>query len=548
VNRFQLLFCSILSGALLWLGWPPLHTSLVLLSAFVPILFAEKILTERKSSVWKIFGHAYLCFLIWNIATTWWVGNTTAPLSGVFANTANALLMCFPFLFFHQTKKRFGKTRGYIALVSGWLTLEIIHLHWQLAWPWLNIGNGLASTPSLAQWYEFTGTTGGTVWILLSNILLFEFINYLILNKTTNRPLLFLKGFFAFTVISLPILISLWIYYSLQILETSTKQIVIVQPNIDPYNEKFDPATMQQQLNTLLKLTTSAADSSTDYIVWPETALSSGIWENKITADPEIREIKSFLQKYPKANLITGMMSFLQYDSHATITARPFDDGTCCYDVFNGALQLDNFNHYQIYHKSIPVVGVERMPYPQLFNFLAPLMINMGGTSGSLGTQDSPSVFHAVDGTKISPLICYESVFGWYCAECVRQGAEALFVITNDGWWGNSDGYKQHVDYTSLRAIELRRCIVQAANTGTSCLIDERGNILHRSEWWKPETIDSEIRLHSAMTFYARYGDLFGDAGAIVTILIILINIFNKLKKMFLRIRTIALRRRSFKQ
>ena len=76
---------------------------------------------------------------------------------------------------------------------------------------------------------------------------------------------------------------------------------------------------------------------------------------------------------------------------------------------------------------------------------------------------------------KIAPIICYESVFGKYVTEYVKKGANALFIITNDGWWKNTNGYKQHLSFASIRAIETRRPVARAANTGVSCIIDIRG-------------------------------------------------------------------------
>ena len=114
--------------------------------------------------------------------------------------------------------------------------------------------------------------------------------------------------------------------------------------------------------------------------------------------------------------------------------------------------------------------------------FISKLLPSFGGTKWGYGVQKERSCFeHPADSLKIAPVICYESVFGNYVADYVRNGAEAIFIITNDGWWKNTNGYMQHLSYASLRAIETRRPVARAANTGISCIIDIRGKRIKES-------------------------------------------------------------------
>ena len=119
--------------------------------------------------------------------------------------------------------------------------------------------------------------------------------------------------------------------------------------------------------------------------------------------------------------------------------------------------------------------------------------------------------------------ICYESVYGDYCRGYVLKGAKLMTVITNDAWWGNTPGYRQHLSYSCLRAIELRREIVRCGNTGISAIIDSRGNITKRSEWWKREVLTGEVRLSSRETFFVREGDMVGRVCSFTAVLLLLI-------------------------
>jgi apolipoprotein N-acyltransferase len=105
----------------------------------------------------------------------------------------------------------------------------------------------------------------------------------------------------------------------------------------------------------------------------------------------------------------------------------------------------------------------------------------------------------------------------------VKNGAEALFIITNDGWWKNTDGYRQHLSFASIRAIETRRPVARAGNTGISCLIDNRGKITCKTEWWTQTVLKGEIIPDNRITPYVRYGDYIMRIALIMSILILLI-------------------------
>jgi apolipoprotein N-acyltransferase len=162
------------------------------------------------------------------------------------------------------------------------------------------------------------------------------------------------------------------------------------------------------------------------------------------------------------------------------------------------------------------------MPFRKYLGFLGDIVINIGGTTNSLGRQDEPSNFVAENETKVAPVICYESVFGEYVTKYVNKGAEMIFIITNDGWWKNTPGYHQHLSFARLRAIETRRSIARCANTGISCFIDQRGNISQATQWWVPTAIKGTINSNNKMTFYVRFGDYIARIALFVSVLLVL--------------------------
>jgi apolipoprotein N-acyltransferase len=113
----------------------------------------------------------------------------------------------------------------------------------------------------------------------------------------------------------------------------------------------------------------------------------------------------------------------------------------------------------------------------------------------------------------------------------VRKGANVLFIITNDGWWGNTPGHKQHLSFASLRAIETRRSIARSANTGVSCFVNQRGDIQQATKYWERDVIRQEINLNSKITFYTRFGDYFGRISSFISVLFILLAIVFGIKR-----------------
>jgi apolipoprotein N-acyltransferase len=160
---------SLLSGLLLWAAWPLSPLTFLIFIAFVPLLFLADVVKHRVG----FFVYAFITLLTWNAATTWWIWNST-DVGAIAAIITNSLLMTLPWWCYRVFNRLYGNRTGYIALVLFWMGFEYIHLNWQLSWPWLTLGNVFASHPNWVQWYEYTGTSGGSFWILVINLLFFE--------------------------------------------------------------------------------------------------------------------------------------------------------------------------------------------------------------------------------------------------------------------------------------------------------------------------------------------------------------------------------------
>jgi apolipoprotein N-acyltransferase len=518
-------FFVVLSGFLLALAWPTYGFGPLLFIGFVPLLYFENSLAPFSHA--KAFNYSYISFFIWNAGSTWWIYNSSFG-GALMAIAFNSVFMSLVVVLYHQTRSAFGKNIGLFSLVLYWIGFEYLHLNWDLSWPWLTLGNGFADHPNWIQWYEYTGVLGGTLWVLVVNILAYKFVLRIFKKENLTKLSIALC-----LILFIPLSLSLWRYTTYIEVKNPVK-IAVIQPNIDPYTEKFGTMSSSEQLDRLLKQATPMLDSTTDFLAGPETAVPDGIWEDRLNQSKDLGTLQHFNALYPHLRTIIGITSYNVYKKGDKIpeTARQYPNDDRYYDAFNTALQVSNRDSMQLYHKSKLVLGVEMIPYPFIFKYFEKLAINLGGTTGSLGVQKERAVFHSkADAIKVAPVICYESIYGEFVTGYIKKGANLIFILTNDGWWGNTPGYKQHLAYASLRAIENRRSIARSANTGTSCFVNQRGDILQATSWWKPAVIIASINANDTLTFYSKQGDLIGHLCAFLALLMLPAALYTGYKK-----------------
>lgn len=511
---------GLLSGLLLFLGWPPSPVPVTLFVAFVPLLLAEE---QTQGKHIRFFGVVFVSMLLWNVLCTWWVWYAS-PGGCIAMFMVNTLLMSFVWMSFRMTRRFMGKSMAMIALPVYWLGFEYLHAHWQLAFPWLHLGHGLAYATTWIQWYEITGVSGGTLWIWLVNLMVFQALTSA--EKTTLR-----RWLVPSLMLLVPGLCSLLLLQNERDKTwsgTRNIEVVVLQPNFDPYGEKFsaDPVDLLQEM---LDSAEKSLTPSTKLLLLPETALVGPLDEDALELDAEIRLCRRFLQKHPQLTIVTGAFTRRLYQGMKppTHTARATSSPDFWVDYFNAGIWLDSSRNIGIMHKNKLVPGVERMPYKEYFGFLESLTIDLGGTSGSLGYDDSIRVLgnHAL---SVGLGICYESVFSDWCSGYTRGGAELLAVATNDGWWHNTSGHKQHLAYGRVRAIENRRWLIRSANTGISAVVDPVGEITASLGWWKAGSLRASVTLRSEKTVFVRYGDLIGLAAGMLSLLFLIVLPFHR--------------------
>ncbi len=508
---------ALTSGLLLGLPWSIASLFFLIFVAWVPLFQLEEE-TRHQENPYIIFNYSFVSFLLWNILGTWWVSQ--AQLVGaILIMLVNSLLQALVFWSVSRIRTSLRIPLLFPFLLI-WMGYEHFHQSWDLAWPWLNLGNALATAPKLIQWYEFTGVRGGTLWIILTN-----FAAWKVYDTYRKRGLGSIApvGAGALLLFLVPIFLSYQIYQAFEE-KGETVTVALVQPNLDPYTEKFVPEKQAQHLEEFFRIADTICDDKTQYLFGPETIIIQQIDEKDPLASPYYRQLLDFQKKYPKLNCLLGVHSYQKLsDKDIPPGSRFNQEKNFYYEAFNTALFLSPGSAPQFYHKTKLVPIFERMPFVQYLGFLGKYSMELGGYSGTYSRRQESSTFVLPDASiSILPIVCFESVFGAYCAQNVPQKKGFICMITNDGWWKNTPGYRHHYNFSPVRAIECRRDMVRVANTGISALIDAKGMVIASTPWWEKTTLKGKIHLRQGQTFFAQHGDYLGRISMYLGVLLLL--------------------------
>ncbi|MBX3101058.1 MAG: apolipoprotein N-acyltransferase [Bacteroidetes bacterium] len=528
---------------LLWLGalllaaaFPPSPLSPLIWLGFLPLLAVLEVHAvpfKGWKAYRKAFAYGYPMLLLWNLLCCYWLMLTALQVSadeavvsltgGLMASALNPVLMLVPILCWVFARKRLPMGISLVCLACYWLAFEYLHFHWDLSWSWLTLGHAWAQYPQYIQYLEFTGILGASAHTLGVTLLLF----WLGWRAHHGRVLprwspWVLAGWVLFPLLLWPLLTR----PGREILQGARSlQVRIVQPNINPY-EKFKRAP-SEMVAEMAALGGKDLPLHTRLLVYPETAIPTHLELPHPDKEPLAVPFMQLARQY-QAGVLIGYHPLRIYrpGEKASVSATPLGQGYYV-DSYNGASIL-GVKPVAVYMKSKLVPFIERAPFMEDLAFLKDWQIDIGGGFSSYGKPDSIHNLWLADGTPVAPLICYESEFHTFVAELVGQGAQLLAVITNDGWWGRSSGYVQHLHLARLRAIETRRDLVRSANTGISAFIDAYGNVVQDLGWNRAGVLDGTVQLRTHMTFFVRYGDLIGKTAVMLAFALLLWTLFRK--------------------
>jgi apolipoprotein N-acyltransferase len=490
---------SLLASILLALSFPPFNLSVLQIPAIFLLLRVTVLSDGNREAILYI----YPSFILWNLFSTYWLMMATVA-GGVAAILANALIMVVPFIVIRSLFLReINPIVSSLLAASVWVSYEFLHHNWDLAWPWLTLGNAWSNHIAVIQFISFTGVLGISFWVFATASMLFHLLQ--------NRSKSLLIGSAIFFLVFPGF--SLYSYITTEDFNTGEAiNVVIVQPNSDSYQSNGGFESNSELITHLLKLSENVLTDSSDVIIWPENALDTSVQ----LGSSQLSRIRDSLRVW-NTPLITGSGYIDFFDEpSAPKVVRKTRDGRM-YNVFNAALALSPTKQTEIYKKGRLVPIVERFPFVVFFQSIDLFGWFDWGSISGYGKGGEPTLFE-VDGNQTPALICYDSVFPGWVNRFVDEGAGFLTIITNDGWWGDSHGHIQHFAYARLRAIEHRMWIARSANNGISGIISPDGKIQFETEYWTEDAFSYRIYTNSEKTFYSRYGEWFGYVMLILTL------------------------------
>lgn len=493
--------------------------------ALVPLLFAAQDLIKHKKSFWPFVGCILVSMSVFYLSVGFWILKTAnlGFLLGILI-IVPFLLLLSPYILLLKNNKKIAP----LFFIAAWLTAEYIQGFFELGSPFFNLGHSLGAAPTLIQWYEYTGAAGGTLWILLVNVLLYTLINSLIFKtgKWKTHAIVTLSTLF------LPVLISLTIFYTYEE-KGNTAEVLVVHPSTDNRDVKYRK-NIYELMDIYLDIALPHITENTEYVVLPETAITNTGWVEDYNRNLVFQHWFEHTAQFPTLKLISGAIAYESIPNVKKIKhyekipgIRFSENYKTWYYTYNAALQLEQNQAAQLRVKDRLVPFQEYAPYPTILPKLSPVGIDFQFSPREKNRQ----VFTSGNGLKTAALICYEVVYGNLFARVAREGAEAFFVLLNEGWYDNLKVSRQFLQLSVIRAIENRRCIAHASNQGISAFINQRGDVVAHNESKFPSYLKLEILMNKKHTFITNTDNYIEFIVIIVSFLLILYEII--IKKIF---------------
>lgn len=479
---------SLTAGLFLGLSFPPVNLSLLSFPAFMMLIHLSTICESNR----ELAKYSYVSFVLWNIIGTYWLTMASA-IAGVAAIFANAAIMIIPLIIIRRFLSSLKQPLLISALSAAtWVSYEFLHHNWDLSWPWLTLGNAWANQVSLIQYISITGHLGISFWVILTASL--AYIAWR--SQVRSTALLAIGSLLLFPSIS----VTMFMLSNDGVDSNSeTTRVAVVQPNHDSYQRYGGMSSLNEVMDSLYSITNEIKTEDTELVVWPENAIDANIYTTSRTA----RQIADSARSW-NASVITGAGLYKLYNETPDFYRDTYQG--IPRDIYNAALYVDNNGQISRYDKHNLVPVVERFPFVEFLHSIDVLQWFDWGKIAGFGQGYEPSSLNT-DSFVTHGLICYDSVYPGWIRNYVNNKADFLTIITNDGWWGNTSGHHQHFAYARLRAIEFDRWVVRSANNGISGIINPKGEVKIKTEYWVRTGFVYDVPKKESLTFYTKFGD-----------------------------------------
>jgi apolipoprotein N-acyltransferase len=476
LQRMPIQWKLFLAGMLTGLSFPPVPLGLFAWVGLIPLIDAwlksrSSLRSAYYGFIWSLgFLLVVMYWLAFNYGTYWWAA-TVSMIAAVLVLSLNYILIGWWFSWLHA---RWGRVAIWLLPLL-WVSVEFLRSFGTLGFPWISLANSQTGFFLLIQNAEITGIYGLSFWVVLINVAIVEFKDAF----ERRVPGMVLVGVLLFPWLSG------WLL--LPEMPAPTLRVGIVQPNVNAA-EKWMPEIRHRHFEQLTSLTRVAAVDSPAVVFWPEAATPAYLRKG---GRQYLRQVQDEL-RILGLPVVTGMPDY-----------NRLPDGQVRY--YNAVGYIDSAGLRETQYNKIHLVPMgEYIPLSKWIPSLNSL--NLG--QGNFTPGEEYTVFE-VDSIPFSVGVCYETTFPELNRRFVRAGASFIVGVVNDAWYQTTSGPYQHAAQARYRAVEFRRPVVRAANTGISVVVDQVGRIVARMGLNKEGAFTAEIAPETGMTFYARFGDLF---------------------------------------
>lgn len=512
--------CAALSGLLLALCLPRWDQTWLCWFALTPLIYAVWFSSapSRQRKKWKrdaLLG--YVAGLVFFSVAFGWLATLATLME-------NPWLLALPFLLALYMALYFAFWAWFVGLIprgdllfltsrrnlwiaalgaSAWSAHEWVRGWFLSGWGWNNLGTALHGKQiAMAQIAEWTGVAGPSFLIAFANLIAVVTVRRFISEIRRAR----LRPHWDFNLTML--LLGLTLLHGGRILLRKENlgdfvplRVAAVQANI-PQNEKFDEEFEQHIFDHYRWLTKTALPLNPQLVIWPEAATPRGIFADEIN------------HRFVLDIAAQGDFNFLLGSIDSDLQEHDFNIA---------AMLTDGGSHIQVYHKMHLVPFGEFIPFRNSFPLFAKVAGDM--VPGDFTPGREFTIFETKNPSlKIAPLICFEDTLGNLTRQFVLRGAQLLVNVTNDGWFLHSPATEQHLVNAVFRAIETRRPLVRAANTGVTCFVDTTGRVTRELRDPKNGPFLTgvlsgvvNVPTHGEITFYTTHGEIFAMICAAIT-------------------------------
>lgn len=504
---------ALLSGFLLFLSFPQIGAFPLAWIALAPLLVS--LYDKEKMTAFR----AGLAFgLVYFFGTTYWIYHSINTYGSVplIPSLLIVLLLCgylslYPALFalfYSLIIRRSSFPAVFVAPVL-WTTLEFIRSYALTGFPWSSLGYSQYPLLPMIQIADITGIYGVSFLLVAFNGAIADV--FVLRRRRAERPLSSplptLGGFLALAVV-LTVTLTYGFYRLYQKREGSAIRVAVIQGNIEQ-DKKWDPAYQREVTGVYERLSTVSGAQNPHLIVWPETAVPFFFGRDSALTDSLIT-----FQRTLNSYLLFGSV-LPKYASEET-TVKGSSSSVIGYS--NSAVLLDRDGNVTYTYDKIHIVPFgEYVPLRRLLFFVDKLVYGIGDYIPGSSYIKAVTPFGS-----FGTLICYEIIFPGLVRKFYAHGGDFMVTITNDAWFGKTSGPYQHFSMAVFRAIENRKPVIRAANSGISGFIDSSGRIIGRTELFERTTLVREIESDGTVTIFAKYGDIFSYLCIICSLLLFL--------------------------